>query len=188
MVVTAGVRAACTVGDADWAEDVVDAACAVACAGEPTTADPRSVDAKSIELGLLSTRFDLAASFGFDGFVEGSGAVALLAEVLGPDVAVGGSVIVVSVTVVLAPPEACTPPSCGSIDDADCVEISVDAWVSDEVVPVFVGSVLGGDDDESVDEELLDDGSLGSASAIVGLLAIAMPTPSATASAPTRPM
>lgn len=47
-------------------------------------------------------------------------------------------------------------------------------------------------DVELLDEELLDapvdEVSPGSASAMAGLLAIARPTPSATASAPTRPM
>jgi hypothetical protein len=186
MVVTAGVRAVCTVGDVGCARDAVDAGCAVVSAGEPRAADPRSVDVETVELGLLSTRFEIAVRFGFDGFVAGPAAVALLAEVLGLEVAVVGSVIVVLVTVVLAPPEASTPPSCGSVDD--CVEVLVDAWVGDDAVPVFVGSVLGGDDVESLDEEVLDDASLGSASAIAGLVAIAMPTPSATASAPTRPM
>lgn len=83
-------------------------------------------------------------------------------------------------------------------------------------MPVFVGPVLDDDDaddsestaefeeepedGEPADVELLDEepleeleepvdeGPIGSASAIAGLLAIATPTPSATANAPTRPM
>jgi hypothetical protein len=45
--------------------------------------------------------------------------VALVNEVLGLCVAVVGVVLVVSVPVteVLAPPEACTTPACGSVDD-----------------------------------------------------------------------
>jgi hypothetical protein len=88
--------------------------------------------------------------------------------------------------------------------------------VDDDAVPVLVGPVLGDDDAddseataefeeepedgepadvEPLDEELLeeleepvDEEPIGSASAIAGLLAIATPTPSATANAPTRPI
>jgi hypothetical protein len=83
--------------------------------------------------------------------------------------------------------------------------------VDDDAVPVFVGPVLDDDADDSeataefeeepedgepadvepLDEELedpVDEEPIGSASAIAGLLAIATPTPSATANAPTRPI
>jgi hypothetical protein len=117
------------------------------------------------------------------------GTVAVLIEVLGLEALVG----LVSVTDVFAPPEACATPSCGSVDDDGCVEDPVvdsegelddaDALVESGAVPV---------DGESVELELLDevvdDGSLGSASAIAGLLATAMPTPSAIANAPTLPI
>ena len=65
--------------------------------------------------------------------------------------------------------------------------------MDDDGAAVLVGSVLG---DVDVDAESLDDVVLEesvavepvvSASAIAGLLASATPTPSATASAPTRP-
>jgi hypothetical protein len=197
VVVTAGVRAAYTVVEAGCVRDAVDAAGAVASAGEPTIADLRSVDVERVELGLLPMVFDLVTCSGVDDLVDGSSAVALLAEVLGLAVAVVGSVLVVSITVVLAPPEACTTPSCGSVDDPDGVEESAVASGDDaDDVDATVESWAEAVDGEPVDVELLDevfdvsvdDGSLGSASAIAGLLAIAMPTPSATANAPTRPI
>jgi hypothetical protein len=95
------------------------------------------------------------------------------------------------VTVVLAPPDACTTPDCGSSLDSVVEE---PAGVSDELDDDVVDGVdvdSGVDGDSDVDA--VDVGSVCaevpvSASAIPELLAIATPSPNATASAPTRPM
>jgi hypothetical protein len=93
-------------------------------------------------------------------------------------------------TVVLAPPDACTTPDCGS---------SVDSVVEE---PAGVSEELDDDAVDGVDVDDVDVESAGasvpdesvcaevpvSASAIPGLLAIATPSPNATASAPTLPM
>ena len=197
--------------------------------GEPAAEDPRrGVDTEMFELLLLASGVDFVASAdddtevcpGVDAVVDGPGAavvVALLVEVLGLEVAVVGSVLVVpvAVTEVLAPPVACTTPARGSVDDRDWVVDFVDGSVDDDAVPVLVGPVLGDDDAdgdatvefeeepedgepadfEPLHEELLeelleepvDEEPLGSASAIAGLLAIATPNPTVTANAPTRP-
>jgi hypothetical protein len=130
----AGIKAALTVGDAVVVEklgtDAADVARAVVLAtltetfevvaplvGEPAAEEPpRAVDVAMLESVLLAD--------GVDAVVEGPESavvVASLVEVLGVDVAVVGSVPVVSVpfTEVLAPPEACTTPACGSVDDPD---------------------------------------------------------------------
>ena len=194
--------------------------------GERAAEDPRrGVDTEMFDLLLLASGVDFFACAGddaevcpgVDAVVDGPDAavvVAVLVEVLGSDVAVVGSVLVVpvSVTEVLAPPEACTTPACGSVDEPGGVEEFVDASVDDDTVPVLVGPVLGDDeaddadvtvefaeesddgepaDVEPLDEELLeepvDEEPLGSASAIAGLLASTTPNPSVTANAPTRP-
>jgi hypothetical protein len=101
--------------------------------GEPTTEVPRRrVDSEMFELRLLASGVDFVACadddadvcLGVDAVVDGPDAavvVALLVEVLGPDVAVVVSLLVVPVPVteVLAPPEACTTPARGSVDDPD---------------------------------------------------------------------
>jgi hypothetical protein len=101
--------------------------------GEPAAEDPRrGVDTEMFELLLLASGVDFVACAdddaevcpGLDAVVDRPGAavvVALLVEVLGPEVAVVDSVLVVSVPVteVTAPPEACTNPARGSVDDAD---------------------------------------------------------------------
>ena len=101
--------------------------------GEPTAEDPRrGVDTEMFESLLLASGVDFVAGSDDDAgvcpgghaVVDGPDAavvVALLVEVLGPDVAVVVSVLVVPVPVteVLAPPEACTTPACGSVDDPD---------------------------------------------------------------------
>jgi hypothetical protein len=72
-------------------------------------------------------------------------------------------------------------------DDAD----DGDATVEFEEEPEDVESADVGPCDEELLEELeepVDEEPIGSASAIAGLLAIATPTPSATANAPTRPI
>jgi hypothetical protein len=133
--------------------------------GEPAAEDPRrGVDTEMFELLLLASGVDFVACAdddaevcpGVDAVVDGPDAaaeVALLVEVLGPDLSVVGSVLVVPVPVteVLAPPEACTTPARGSVDDPDGVEESVDASVDDETVPVLVGPVLGDDDADDAD-------------------------------------
>jgi hypothetical protein len=136
-VETADVATAVTVGDvlvvgklaaaASRGTDTVDAAVAVVSAtltetfevaaryvGEPSAEDPSCAeDVETFELALAAGGVDV---------VKGSDAavvVALVNEVLGLCVAVVGVVLVVSVPVteVLAPPEACTTPACGSVDD-----------------------------------------------------------------------
>jgi hypothetical protein len=101
--------------------------------GEPIAEDPRrGVDTEMFELLLLASGVDFVACAdddadvcpGVDAVVDGPDAavvVALLVEVPGPDVAVVVSVLVVPVPVteVLAPPEACTTPARGSVDDPD---------------------------------------------------------------------
>ena len=67
---------------------------------------------------------DAEVCAGVDAVVGGpdvAAVVALLVEVLGLDVAVVGLVLVVPVPVmeVLAPPEACTTPARGAVDDPD---------------------------------------------------------------------
>jgi hypothetical protein len=100
----------------------------------------------------------------------------------------------VVVTDVFAPPEACTIPVSGAVDDPDSVEESADAAVVADVEDcVLVVSVLVDDADvESLDDEVfevsVDSPPVVSASAIAGLLAIATPIPSVTAKAPTRPI
>jgi hypothetical protein len=110
----------------------------------------------------------------------------------------------VVVTVVLAPPVACTIPSRGStVGGASGVESSDElggvaapvASVDDESVPVaveFAGELdeeLESDDasDDALDSEESADAD-GDAQATPGMLATADTIPSATASAPTRPM
>ncbi len=123
--------------------------------------------------------------------------LALLISVLGLDAAVVGFVLAVAFpgAEVSAPPEACTTPARGSVDDPDWVVEFVDVWLVDDAVPV---PVFGEDDSVPLDEELLeeldellrkpvDEEPVESASAIAGLLAIPTPSPSANASAPTRP-
>jgi hypothetical protein len=111
---------------------------------------------------------------------------------------------VVVVTVVLAPPVACTIPSRGStVSAASGVESSDElggvaapvAPVDDESVPAaveFAGEVDEElESDDGSDDELDSEGSSGAdgdAQATPGILATAAPIPSATASAPTRPM
>jgi hypothetical protein len=141
-VETADVATAVTVGDvlvvgklaaaASRGTDTVDAAVAVVSAtltetfevaaryvGEPSAEDPSCAeDVETFELALAAGGVDV---------VKGSDAavvVALVNEVLGLCVAVVGVVLVgvvlvvsVPVTEVLAPPEACTTPACGSVDD-----------------------------------------------------------------------
>jgi hypothetical protein len=145
--------------------------------GEPAAEDPRrGVDTEMFELLLLASGVDFVACAdddaevcpGVDAVVEGPEAavvVALGVEVLGLEVAVVGSVLVVPVPVteVLAPPVACTTPARGSVDDPDWVEDFVDAWLDDDAVPVLVGAVLGDDDADDADatvefEEEPDDG------------------------------
>jgi hypothetical protein len=101
--------------------------------GEPSAEDPRrGVDTEMFELLLLASGVDFVACAdddaevcpGVDAVVDGLDAavvLALLVEVLGRDVAVVVSVPVVpvSVTEVLAPPEACTTPARGSVDATD---------------------------------------------------------------------
>jgi hypothetical protein len=145
-----------------------------------------------------------AVCSGVDVVVERSGAgavLALLISVLGVDVEVVCLVLAVPAAgvVVSAPPEAATTPAGGSVDDPDWVVEFVDVSLADDAVPVLAGPVFGDDDPVPLDEELLeepvdvplgepaDEEPLESASAIAGLLAMATPSPSATASAPTRP-
>jgi hypothetical protein len=107
------------------------------------------------------------------------------------------------VTVVLAPPLACTVPSHGSDGDAAGVEPLSDPEVGTVVagVAVFGGSVTGAvwvafvsdvgsccellDSDAELDP--VDPVESGAATAIPGDVATAAPIPSATANAPTRP-
>jgi hypothetical protein len=131
---------------ASWGRDTADAAGAVVLAtltetfevvapldGDPAAEDPpRAVDAEMLELVRLTDGVDFVACAdddaevcaGVDAVVEGPESavvVALLVEVLGLDVAAVGVVLVVPVPVteVLAPPEACTTPACGSVEDPD---------------------------------------------------------------------
>jgi hypothetical protein len=94
---------------------------------------------------------------------------------------------------VWAPPELCTPPDRGS------VVVEVDS-AADVAEPVDDGPVDVEPDAESVDaldaefdesdesDDDADDAGDGSATATHGVVATAAPMPSATASAPTRPM
>jgi hypothetical protein len=105
------------------------------------------------------------------------------------------------VELVCAPPVLCTAPvrgsgvADGSADDEPSVSVSdvddafVDDGESDGDVDVSLSVDEEADEvDEPEDAELDDEpASDGSASATPGMVAIADPTPSATASAPTRP-
>jgi hypothetical protein len=111
---------------------------------------------------------------------------------------------VVVVTVVLAPPVACTIPSRGStvgaasgvesFDEVGGVAAPVES-IDDESVSAAV-EFAGGVDEELESDDASDDaldseesaGADGDAQATPGMLATAAPIPSATASAPTRPM
>jgi hypothetical protein len=145
-----------------------------------------------------------AVCSGADVVIERSGAgavLALLISLLGVDVGVVCLVLAVPVAgvEVSAPPETCTTPARGSVGDPDWVAEFVDVWLADDAASVLAGPVFGDDDPVPLDDELLEepvDVPLGepveeepleSASAIAALLAIATPSPSATASAPTRP-
>jgi hypothetical protein len=134
-----------------------------------------------------------------DGMTVGAVFVVVLAvEVVWPDAAVVGSLLVVPevVTDVLAPPDACTTDVFGSVDDW----VDVDAEGGDVSgaggLAVLVGSVLDALDVEPVDEpvEVLvaesvdDDAPVESANARPEPSAIATPNPNATARAPTRPI
>jgi hypothetical protein len=141
-----GVAGALTAAAASWGGDAADAAGAVVLAtltetfevvapidGDPAAEDPpRTVDAEMLELVRLADRVDFVACADddaeiravVDAVVEGPESavvVALLVEVLGLDAAAVGVVLVVPVPVteVLAPPEACTTPACGSVEDPD---------------------------------------------------------------------
>jgi hypothetical protein len=97
---------------------------------------------------------------------------------------------------VWAPPELCTVPECGSVvadvDPTANVDPTADVEEPVEERPVNVEPDAESDDtldfelDESDDEDELE--SDGSATATHGVVATAVPMPSATASAPTRPM
>ncbi|HKP40293.1 hypothetical protein [Mycobacterium sp.] len=194
--VVVAMRAAASCG-ADTAGAVVPAAltetvdAVTALVGHSVADGSACVDFELLELvavGVASAGFAADSGVGF--FVGGVDSVVVLPlEVL---------VVPVLVTEVLAPPDACTRPACGSLDDPGCVVESVDVCVvcedDDVAVPVLVVSVLGVDDadGEPLDAELLlvsvDDAPVVSASAIAGLLAIDTPNPSVTANAPTRPI
>ena len=92
---------------------------------------------------------------------------------------------------VWAPPELCTVPECGSV----VVDVDPTADVEEPVEerPVDVEPDVESDDtlDVELDESDDDEDELesdGSATAAHGVVATAVPMPSATASAPTRPM
>jgi hypothetical protein len=100
--------------------------------GEPTAEDPRrGVDSEMFELLLLASGVDFVACADDDVEVcpvdavvdrpDAAVVAALLVEVLGPDVAVVVSVLVVPVPVteVFAPPEAATTAARGSVDNLD---------------------------------------------------------------------
>ena len=103
-----------------------------------------------------------------------------------------------AVELVCAPPVLCTMPvrGSGAVDESADDELSVsvdDVEADDELEEGLDGlslsvdeeaDELDGPEDEELDDELESDGS---ASATPGMVATADPTPSATASAPTRP-
>jgi hypothetical protein len=177
-------------------------------AGELAAKDlPRGEDTEVLASVLLMTTVviggaddDAAVGACVDVVVERSGAgvvLALLISVPELDTAAVGFVpaVLLAGAEVSAPPEACTTPARGSGDDPDWVVEFVDVSLVDDAVPV---PVFGEDDSVPLDEELLeeldellrepvDEEPVESASAIAGLLAIPTPSPSANASAPTRP-
>ena len=188
-VATAGVAvatdAAGAVALAAFAEAFV---VVTAVAGDAAAEDPPF---GVIELALPAGGVDFVV--GADAVVAGAGSVVVVLLVDLPllDVALVEFVLVVAVPVteVLAPPEVCTTPAGGSVEDAECVEEFVDDSMDDSDA---AGDIEEGPDDEDpADGEPLDESAdeepLGSASAIAGLSTIAPPSPSATANAPTRP-
>ncbi|WP_235658251.1 hypothetical protein [Mycolicibacterium moriokaense] len=147
---------------------------------------------------------DAAVCSGVDVVDERSGAgavLALLISLLGVDAGVVGLVLLVPLAgaEMSAPPAACTTPARGSVGDPDWVAEFVDVSLADDAATVLAGPVFGEDDPVPLDDEILEEPAdvplaepveeepLESASAIAGLLAVATPSPSATASAPTRP-
>lgn len=189
-VTTAGVAvatdAAGAVALAAFTEAFVVMVVVAAVAGDAAAKDrPFGV----IELALPASGVDFVVGAVVAG--AGSVVVVLLVDLSLLDVALVGLVLVVAVPVteVLAPPEVCTTPAGGSVEDAECVEEFVDDSVDDSDA---AGDIEEGPDDEDPADvepldESVDEEPLGSATAIDGLLAIAAPSPSATANAPTRP-
>jgi hypothetical protein len=152
--------------------------------------------ADTVELGWMWAD-PVVAGVGFDpddvvALVSDSAVSTLLAAVMPSDV----------VTVVLAPPLACTVPSRGSggdsgavdpVSDPDAVAVVATAAVVGSVAATAPGSFRSGvescwvpeDSDSEVDPA--DAVVSGSATATPGAVATATPIPSATANAPTRP-
>jgi hypothetical protein len=143
--------------------------------GEPATEDPRrGVVAEMLELLLLGVGVDFVAWADDDGEV-GAGVVAV---VDGPEAAVVSALVVEVPALVVA-----------VVGFVRAVPVLEDGDADDEAGPEDVepADVEPLDELEEPLEEPVDEEPRGSASAIPGPLAIAAPTPNATANAPTRP-